>query len=107
MKVGLALGGGGARGLAHIGVMRALEERGIEPVAVSGCSMGGIVGAFVANKIPSDEIRAAFGSLKAISVFDPRLDHDLKTEDFERMNEAIEAGYNEAVAVLDAQDIGS
>ena len=35
MKAGLALGGGGARGFAHIGVMRALEERGVEPVAVA------------------------------------------------------------------------
>ena len=34
MKVGLALRGGGARGFAHIGVMGAIEERGIEPVAV-------------------------------------------------------------------------
>jgi NTE family protein len=70
MKVGLALGGGGARGFAHIGVMRAIEERGIEPVAVAGCSMGGIVGAFVANKVPSDKIRAAFADLKAISLLD-------------------------------------
>jgi len=70
MKVGLALGGGGARGFAHIGVMRAIEERGIEAVAVAGCSMGGIVGAFVANKVPSEEIRAAFDNLKTISIFD-------------------------------------
>jgi NTE family protein len=70
MKVGLALGGGGARGFAHIGVMRAIEERGLEPVAVAGCSMGGIVGAFVANKVPSEQIRAAFADLKAISLFD-------------------------------------
>jgi NTE family protein len=70
MKVGLALGGGGARGFAHIGVMRAFEERGIEPVAVAGCSMGGIVGAFVANKICSEDIRAAFADLKAINIFD-------------------------------------
>lgn len=70
MKVGLALGGGGARGFAHIGVMRAIEERGIEPVAVAGCSMGGIVGAFVANGITSEKIRAAFADTKAISLFD-------------------------------------
>jgi len=70
MKVGLALGGGGARGFAHIGVMRALEERGVEPVAVAGCSMGGIVGAFVANKMSSTEIRDSFADLKAISIFD-------------------------------------
>ena len=48
MKVGLALGGGGARGYAHIGALAALRERGIEPVAIAGCSMGGIVGAMFA-----------------------------------------------------------
>ena len=37
----------------------------------------------------------------------PPLDHDLKPEDFARMDEAIEAGYREAVAVLDAQDDGA
>jgi len=70
MKVGLALGGGGARGLAHIGVMRALEERGVEPVAVAGCSIGGIIGAFVANGVASAQIRAAFEDIQAFSLFD-------------------------------------
>ena len=44
-KIGLALGSGGARGWAHIGVIRALEERGIVPDVVAGCSMGALVGA--------------------------------------------------------------
>jgi NTE family protein len=70
MEVGLALGGGGARGFAHIGVLRALEERGIEPVAVAGCSMGGIVGAFVANRVSSEDIRLAFANLKKIDILD-------------------------------------
>jgi NTE family protein len=70
MKVGLALGGGGARGFAHIGVLHAMEERGIEQVAVAGCSMGGIVGAFIANGAASSDIREAFADLKAIDLFD-------------------------------------
>jgi len=44
-KIGLALGSGGARGWAHIGVLRALEERGIVPDYVAGTSMGALVGA--------------------------------------------------------------
>ncbi|MCK5642807.1 MAG: patatin-like phospholipase family protein, partial [Gammaproteobacteria bacterium] len=44
-KIGLALGSGGARGWAHIGVLRALDERGIVPDYVAGCSMGALVGA--------------------------------------------------------------
>ena len=43
-KLGLALGGGGARGLAHIGVLRALRDFGITPDYIAGTSMGSIVG---------------------------------------------------------------
>lgn len=42
--VGVALGSGGARGWAHIGVLRALLDHGIEPTVVSGTSMGALVG---------------------------------------------------------------
>ncbi len=44
--VALCLGSGGARGYTHIGVIEALEERGYEIIAISGCSMGAIVGGF-------------------------------------------------------------
>lgn len=45
LKVGLALGGGSARGWAHIGVIRALEAEGIVPAVVAGTSIGALVGA--------------------------------------------------------------
>jgi NTE family protein len=48
-KVGLALGSGSARGWAHIGVIRALEEAGVRPDVVCGCSIGALVGAAYAN----------------------------------------------------------
>ena len=44
-KFGLALGAGGSRGIAHIGFLQALEEIGVKPDYVTGCSMGSIVGA--------------------------------------------------------------
>jgi len=47
-KFGIALSGGGARGIAHIGVLEALENFGIKPRVVSGTSMGAIVGVFYA-----------------------------------------------------------
>ena len=47
-KIGLALGSGGARGLAHAGVLAALEEEGIRPGVVAGTSMGSIVNFFTA-----------------------------------------------------------
>ncbi|HET7012192.1 MAG TPA: patatin-like phospholipase family protein, partial [Anaerolineales bacterium] len=45
MKIGLALGGGGARGLAHLGVLKILEREGFEVAGVAGTSMGGVVAA--------------------------------------------------------------
>lgn len=52
-KVSLVLGSGGARGYAHIGVIEALEARGFEIIAVSGCSMGALIGGiYAAGKLP-------------------------------------------------------
>lgn len=52
MKIGVALGGGGARGWAHIGVLRTLTKAGFEPSVVAGTSIGAIVGgAFAAGKL--------------------------------------------------------
>lgn len=55
-KIGLVLGGGGARGLAHIGVIRALEEQNIKISAIAGTSMGAIIGALYASGKTPDEI---------------------------------------------------
>ncbi len=44
-KIGLALGSGSSRGWAHIGIINALHELGIEPEVISGCSIGSLVGA--------------------------------------------------------------
>jgi NTE family protein len=54
MRLGVALGGGGARGLAHVGVLLALEEAGLRPWCLAGTSMGAIVGAMyaVAQDLP-------------------------------------------------------
>jgi NTE family protein len=49
LRLGLALGSGSARGWAHIGVIRALEERGIKPDLVCGTSVGALVGAAYAS----------------------------------------------------------
>ena len=43
-KIGLVLGAGGARGVAHLGVLQALEENGIKVDIITGCSMGALVG---------------------------------------------------------------
>jgi NTE family protein len=55
-KVGLSLSGGGAKGLAHIGVLKVLEEAGIEPDFITGTSMGSIVGGLYAIGYSADSI---------------------------------------------------
>ncbi|MBT9368916.1 patatin-like phospholipase family protein [Rhizobium sp. CSW-27] len=56
-SVGLALGGGGARGIAHIAVIEALDEMGVRPVAIAGSSIGAIFGAGMAAGMSGAEIR--------------------------------------------------
>jgi NTE family protein len=55
--VALALGGGGARGLAHIVVAEALDEMGVKPVAIAGTSIGAIIGAGYASGMTGREMR--------------------------------------------------
>lgn len=56
MKIGLVLSGGGARGLSHAGVLRALDEIGVKVDAISGTSAGALIGSLYACGIPPDEI---------------------------------------------------
>ncbi|MFN8284595.1 MAG: patatin-like phospholipase family protein [Chitinophagales bacterium] len=56
VKVGIALSGGGARGMTHAGVLKALEEFGVEPQIISGASAGSIVGALYAYGYSPDEM---------------------------------------------------
>jgi len=48
IKLGLALGGGGARGFAHLGVLKVLEKANIPVYAITGCSMGALIGGLYA-----------------------------------------------------------
>ena len=57
-RIGLALGGGGAKGLAHILVLETLDELGIRPYAISGTSIGAIIGALYAAGLSGKAIRA-------------------------------------------------
>lgn len=69
IKLGLALGSGGAKGFAELGALKAFEENGIEFNVVAGTSIGSIVGAFYANGYTSTDIsellkRVNFGDIK-------------------------------------------
>jgi NTE family protein len=56
--VALALGGGGARGIAHIIVLEVLDELGVKPIALSGSSMGAIIATLYASGLTGRDIRA-------------------------------------------------
>ena len=56
IKLGLALGSGGAKGFAELGAIKAFEENGIEFDVIAGTSIGSIIGAFYANGYTSSDI---------------------------------------------------
>ena len=62
-KVGLVLGGGGARGAAHIGVLKELERMRVPVDAIVGTSMGAIVGGLYATGMNADDLEHLVGSL--------------------------------------------
>lgn len=57
MKVGIALGGGGVRGLAHVPILQVLDDLQMRPAVISGSSIGAIVGALYASGMSAREIR--------------------------------------------------
>ena len=65
----LVLGGGGMRGMAHIGVLRALERLGLTYDAVVGTSIGALVGAMAAGGLPTDEMEAIVSKLQKEDYF--------------------------------------
>jgi NTE family protein len=59
-KIGLALSGGGAKGLAHLGVIKVMEEAGLRPDYITGVSMGSIIGGLYAMGYTTDSIAGLF-----------------------------------------------
>jgi NTE family protein len=57
LRIGLALGGGGARGLAHIAMIEAFDELGLKPAVIAGTSMGALIGAAYASGLEGRLIR--------------------------------------------------
>jgi NTE family protein len=71
-RIGLVLSGGGARGAAHVGVIRVLEELNIPVDYIAGTSMGSIIGGLYASGLSSDEIEDALKTMDWDSVFSDR-----------------------------------
>jgi NTE family protein len=97
--VGLVLGGGGARGIAHIGVLKVLERERIPVCAVSGTSMGAIVGGLYATGYDAAELEKIVGAIDWAGMFvdDPpraELPMERKDEDFRHLLD-LEIGYRD------------
>ena len=73
-RLALALSGGGARGIAHVGALRALEEAGIPVDAIAANSMGAVVGGIYATGRTSAELEEIVRSMDWASLFSGRPD---------------------------------
>lgn len=99
-RIGLALSGGGARGVAHIGVLKALEELRVPIDFVAGTSMGAIVGGLYASGMSPGELEHWFREVDwryLLSDAPPREARPLRTTERElRMNQNLELGLSSA-----------
>lgn len=80
-RIGLALSGGGARGIAHIGVLEALEEMRIPVDYIAGTSMGAVIGGLYASGMSTTELRAMLDEIDWLTVFtddSPRVDRSFR-----------------------------
>jgi len=88
VKVGLVLSGGGAKGLAHIGALKVIEEAGVKIDYIAGTSMGAIVGALYASGYTAMELDSIFKSTDFQSLIQDNVPRSAKTfyekEDSER-----------------------
>lgn len=73
LRIGLALGGGAAKGFAHIGVIKMLEANGIHPDVVAGTSAGSVVGSLYASGMDPFQLQETAFSLDESSIRDVRL----------------------------------
>ncbi len=88
LRVGLALGGGGARGMAHVGVLRLLEELQVPIDCIAGTSMGSIIGGLYASGMSPAEMRETLSKINWPAVFTdgpPRADLPFRTKQEQRV----------------------
>lgn len=87
-KIGLVLSGGGARGIAHVGVLKVLEREGVPIDVITGTSMGAIIGGLYASGMRAEEIERELLKVNWNTVFASRIERQAlsqrrKEEDFE------------------------
>lgn len=75
-RIALALGGGGIKGVSHIGVLRKLEQHGFQICGISGTSIGGLVGVLYALGYSVDEIEGMFSDFKLTKIYGQMREHE-------------------------------
>lgn len=98
-QIGLVLSGGGARGLAHVGVLKVLEREHIPADMIAGTSMGAIIGGLFASGMSARDLERELLAINWGTVFNSRVDRQQlsqrrKEEDFE-FSPAVEVGMRE------------
>ena len=100
-RIGIALGGGSARGLAHVGVLRWLEEHRVPIDAVAGTSMGGLIGGAYAAGMSPDEIEQLLLTVDWDAMFGAsgfRFDHVRRKRDLREYTSRLEFGLKHGIA---------
>ena len=110
-RIGLVLSGGGARGLAHVGVLKVLEAERIPIDAIAGTSMGAIVGGLYASGMSATELEHELLKVEWANVFAARVDRQhlsqrRKEEDFE-ISPLIELGIRDGELRVPAGAVSS
>jgi NTE family protein len=75
-RLGLALSGGGAKGLAHLGLIKVMEEAGLRPDYITGVSMGSIIGVMYAMGYSPDSIASMFRTFDWDAALSDRIDEN-------------------------------
>jgi NTE family protein len=100
-KIGLVLGGGGAKGAAHIGVLKVLEEQKIPVDYIAGTSMGAIVGALYASGLSAGELEKVITAIDWKDVFSG--EPDRRDRDYRRKREDYEILSGLSVGIKDGK----
>jgi NTE family protein len=100
-RIGLVLSGGGAKGFAHIGVIEELERRHIPIDAISGTSMGAVVGSMYAIGNDAGQIKALASSIDWVSVFSDR--QERRDLSFRRKREVRDILLNARLGIVDGK----
>lgn len=104
-KVGLALGGGGAKGISHIAFLKALDEMGVRPGVIAGTSIGAIIGGFYAAGMSGAELEQTLANLGLKDGFKMAVDFSLFSNSAILKGKGVEEFLRSRLPVLTFEDL--